>query len=1079
MRIQFLIILLSILLKSVFAFTDDYIFKQITVADGLSQSTVFTILQDKLGYMWFGTIDGLNKYDGYKFKIYSNNPADTTSLSDNFISALYEDAEGYIWVGTINGYLNKFDRRSGTFKRYFINDYFETIDEPEIEYYEYPLAFSRNQVNSITSIEEDRNGFLWIGTWGNGILRFDKKNDTALHFYNNSEISYSLSFNRVMDILEDSENNIWIATFGGGINKVKFENNNPSIRSEKEKITFISFKNIEGNNLSLSDDKTITLFEDRDQNLWIGTFYGGLNKLKNVNKSLLPSKVIFTRYITQEKVTNCLCNNTVMEVVQDHQGYLWIGTFGGGIDRLDIQSENFRHYFHDASDPNSLPDNDILSLYIDNSGILWIGSHLGEGVTKLQENNVKFDHLSSESNSSIRLNDDVVWSIYRDESNLLWVGTYRGGLNVLNLKSYKSNFYLADEDNPHSISNDHIRSIREDNFGTIWIGTYNGGINRFNKSNGKFENFQTDPGNPNSLSSNQIQDIFIESDKVIWAATFGGGINKLTFESGSAIGTPSITRFIHDPSDSGSIADDRVYTMMRDSKGKFWIGTYGGGLNLLNPEEKYFKRFANDPENPNTLSNNKVISLLEDSKGNLWIGTSGGGLNKFDAAPGTFIRYSINEGLTSAVVYSILEDNSNNLWMSTDNGIFRFNLETETFTHFGLEDGLQSLEFSGGAYFKDKNGVMYFGGINGINFFHPDSIQMNTYIPSVVISSIKIFNDEVIGEPEEIILSYDQNFISFEFASLDYTSPHQNKYIYILEGLQKQWQPVDASLRMANFTNLPAGEYLFRVKGTNSDGLWNETGAQTKLIINPPFWQTWWFVILVAILIGILIYYVSTNRIKNQLAIEKLKTKIASDLHDNVGAGLTEISILSEVATQNLPGPQKKIPRELSSISQISRELVDTMSDIVWVVNPQRDSLYDLIIKLKDSYNEFLISVGISFQVKNIDKTNDIRLSMDYKQNLLLMFKEAINNAIKHSNCSKIVLEANIKDSLIEMILEDDGTGFKESNVKSGNGIKNMKSRADRIKGSVKWKSNLNMGTRVHFTGKISRLSKMKTILEI
>ena len=368
--------------------------------------------------------------------------------------------------------------------------------------------------------------------------------------------------------------------------------------------------------------------------------------------------------------------------------------------------------------------------------------------------------------------------------------------------------------------------------------------------------------------------------------------------------------------------------------------------------------------------------------------------------------------------------------------------------------------------------------VTGLNYFYPDSIPVNKYVPSVVISSIKLFNDNLKGELDELILSYDQNFISFEFSALDYTNPRRNKYAYKLEGLQQNWQNVDANMRIANYTNLPADEYIFRVVGSNSDGIWNTEGASIKLIITPPYWQTWWFITLVIIIIGFTIYYISTISIKNQLAIEQLKTKIATDLHDNVGAGLTEISILSEVATQKMAGNAEKNSKEIKNISNISRELVDSMSDIVWVVNPQRDSLYDLIIKLKDSYNEFLNTVGISFKVKNIDKTNDVHLPMDYKQNLLMMFKEAINNAIKHSNCKKITLEANVRNDVIELILTDDGIGIDEFNHKSGNGITNMENRAKKLGGRMKLRSEREEGTKVIFISKLSKLRKIRSFFK-
>jgi signal transduction histidine kinase len=402
----------------------------------------------------------------------------------------------------------------------------------------------------------------------------------------------------------------------------------------------------------------------------------------------------------------------------------------------------------------------------------------------------------------------------------------------------------------------------------------------------------------------------------------------------------------------------------------------------------------------------------------------------------------------------------------------------ERFTQFGIEDGVQSLEFSGGAYFKDSDGVIYFGGINGFNYFNPDSIAINQYAPAVVISEIKVMDVRVKGEPGELVLSYDQNFISIEFSALDFSVPKRNKYSYILEGFQKSWINTGGSNRTATYTNLPSGEYTFMVKGTNSDGIWNENAASIRIIINPPFYQTWWFVTLVLITVAFLIYYLGTVRIKSQLEIEKLKLKIASDLHDNIGAGLTEISILSEVAERSEGHSSSIVKKDLQKISDTARQLVDSMSDIVWVVNPQRDSLHDLIVKLKDSYNEFFSAIGISFQVKNVEKSDDIKLPMEYKQNLLLMFKEAINNAIKHSGCKKIILEAFYKNDLIEIVLKDDGNGFDLNNVKFGNGIKNMESRANKIKGKLSWNAENGKGTTVIFSGKLGKINRIKSLFK-
>ncbi|MGB5531210.1 MAG: two-component regulator propeller domain-containing protein [Ignavibacteriaceae bacterium] len=1059
-------------LASLHSQTEEYIFKQLTDADGLSQSTIFTMIQDKDGYLWLGTVDGLNRYDGYEFRIFENDPTDSTTISDNFISAIFQDSDGFIWVGTINGYLNRFDNKTEIFKRFFINDFFSTIRTPENNFYDYPLAFSRDQINTISTIAEDTAGYLWIGTWGNGIIKYDRKNRTGTHIYNNPDDPNSLSSNRVLDILADKDGNIWIATFGGGIDKLVKDYSVSNNLNPK----FLRYKAQDNIENSLSDNKVITLFEDKIGNLWIGTFYGGLNKLDVINKYYPPDKAEFLTYVNKQSNSNSLSNNTVMAIEQDFDGNLWIGTFGGGLDRFEIASETFVNYSRNSSHNSQFPDVELLSLFIDRSGILWAGSHLGEGVTKIQQNISNFEIINRQSMGNLKLNDDVVWSLMKDREDNLWVGTYRGGINILDFKS-KQTKILKNLPQTNSLSDNHVRSFAQDKFGNIWIGTYSGGLNRINHNSEKIDVFKNESSNINSLSANQVLDIYVESENAIWVATFGGGLNKLSFSKNSS-GKPDFKVLKHNPSDPSSISDDRVYSILKDSKGNFWVGTYGGGLNKLNEKTFKFESYIHNPNDLKSISSNKVLCIIESSKKEIWIGTSGSGLNKFDHESKSFKTYSIAQGLTSTVVYGILEDNSSNLWLSTDDGIFLFNSATEKFTQFGIEDGAQSLEFSGGAYFKDSKGIMYFGGINGFNYFNPDSIVINSYIPPVVISSIKILDEKVKGNPDELILSHDQNYISLEFASLDFSFPNRNKYSYILQGFQKFWTNTEGPKRSATYTNLPAGEFTFLVKGTNSDGIWNEKATAIRIIINPPFWQTWWFATLAIIIIAFFIYYLSTIRIKNQLEIEKLKLKIASDLHDNIGSGLTEISILSELAERNGDNTNSVLKIDLHKISDTARNLVDSMSDIVWVVNPQRDSLHDLIVKLKDSYNEFFSSIGISFQVKNVEKSDDIKLPMEYKQNLLLMFREAINNAIKHSICKKIILEAFFKNDLIEIVLKDDGVGFDSEQIHYGNGIRNMRDRAKKLKGNIKLESEVEKGTTIKFSGKIGKLNRIKTFFD-
>ncbi|MFC2083913.1 two-component regulator propeller domain-containing protein [Bacteroidota bacterium] len=1040
----------------------NYKFKHLTVEDGLSQTTIYCILQDSKGFMWFGTTDGLNKYNGYNFYVYNYNPLDSTTISGNSITELYEDSQGDIWIGTNEGILNRYNRKTETFDHYFFNLTNSSNPDLQERYYEYPIAFSRYNNHTITSIVEDDENHLWIGTWGDGLIYYNKKEASFIQYYNMPTNQSQTLTNRITQILKDKDGNIWIGTFNNGLIRLVDWS---SEDKDSSQIELVNYRKDNSNDHSLNDNKIICLHEDKTNSLWVGTFDGGLNHLDNSQKLVNPEEAVFEIYEHVEGDNFSLSNNSVMSISEDKANVLWVGTFGGGLNQFNYKENNFHSYKNDPFDENSLADNDILSLYVDNSGILWIGTHLGKGLSKLEHISIKFGLLQNERGDQNSLNDDIIWSIYEDSFNNLWIGTYRGGLNLYDRNENKFTAYLNRLDDKNSLSNNHIRVIKEDYKGNLWIGTYKGGLNFYNRTTKKFTFYKD--SSSNSVSFNQIQAIFIDQKNICWVGTFGGGLNKLDLNKFYETGETVFKKYYAAPQIPNSLSDNRIYSIFEDDPDSLWIGTFGGGLNRFDKINETFKSYRNNINNPMSLSDDRVLVIFQDSEGDLWIGTHGGGLNKFDKENEVFNRYSSTSGINSKVIYGILEDEKKNIWISTDNGLIKHNILTNNTTYYDLTDGLQSMEYSGGAYFKSQSGEMFFGGINGLNYFFPDSVRSNDYVPQIVVSDFKVFNEKIRGELEQIELSHDQNFFSFEFSALDYTDPNNNQYAYYLEGLENTWHYTDARLRIANYTNLEPGNYIFHVKGSNNDGVWNQNGLSIPVIILPPFWKTWWFVLISILSIGGLVSFLISMKVKHLLTMEKLKVRIAADLHDNVGAGLTEISILSEITRKEVGNFSKSAEDRLKNISETARKLVDNMSDIVWFVNPKRDSLHDLIIKLKDSYCDLLSDIGVSFRTDNIDNIIDIKLPMDLKQNLYLIFKEGINNSIKHSQCKKISLETRFKGNTLEMILKDDGIGLEESTVKAGNGLRNMKERAKSVRAKLDIFSE--GGTIIKFTGKIGR----------
>ncbi|MBI5662513.1 MAG: hypothetical protein HZC46_10245 [Ignavibacterium album] len=1037
----------------------DYKFTHLQIEDGLSQSTVYSIIQDKKGFMWFGTGNGLNKYDGYKFKHYFNNPGDQTTISDDGIASLFEDDEGIIWIGTVGGNINRFNRTTETFSHKNITEFIHKNELPSEYYFDYPISFARNLSQTITAICEDRNHNLWIGTWGKGIVVIDKNFRLLSHFYNDTnDKNSSLPTNRIMDILCDKNGNIWIATFGGGLLKSSVSENN---YSEEFEIFLAEQKNYS------EDNHLIKVFEDTKRNLWIGSYHSGIFFLSADQKNLKPYQTKFVQY-KSNNAAGSLSNNTVMYFDEDKEGNIWIGTLGGGLDKFNSQTNSFTNFKSDPLNLNSLADNDILSLCVDNSGIIWAGSHLGKGLTKIIKNTTKFNLIGYQSNNPDLLNDGVVWAIHKDKNGLLWVGTYKGGLNCYDQQKNHLVFYKNKSNS--KLSSNHIRVIAEDDYENLWIGTYDGGLNLYNKRNGEVKVYKHNPSDNSSIAGNQVQTILIDG-KNYYIGTFGGGMCRVVIEGNPFNQKLKFERFIYNENDSSSISDNRVYKIYKDKENLIWICTYGGSIDLFEPEKKTFRHFPNTFAEKENVTAKNSMTILMDSYNTMWVGTYGGGLYSFETGSGKFTRYSPREGMTSAVVYGILEDRLKNLWISSDNGIFKYDLINKDFTRFDIKDGLQSLEFSGGAYLYSSDGIMYFGGINGINYFKPEEIKTNTFIPPVVITSTKVLDNLIKGEPAELKLDYNQNTVSFEFASLDYSDPKDNLYAYMLEGFDNDWQFTNSSLRIATYTNLSPGEYIFKVRGSNSDGIWNENYASLTIRILPPFWKTYWFIAAVILISVLVLYYVFTIRIRSQLAIEKLKSRLAADLHDNIGAGLTEISILSEVASRKFG---QQFSSELKKISDRSRQLVDSMSDIVWVVNPEKDSLHDLVIRIKNSYADILSAMNCELKILEIQRIKNIRIPVDIKQNLYLILKEAFNNAIKHSSATSISMNFNIEEEKLTIILRDNGVGIDPNNIANGNGITNMKNRANAIGWKIFIESHSEMGTTITLSGKVK--SRKKTV---
>jgi len=809
-----------------------FTFKRLTVRDGISHNRINCILQDSKGLMWFGTQEGLNRYDGYQVTVYLHQPGDLNSLNDNIIRALFEDRQGVLWIGTDEG-LNKYHWQSDRFTGY--------QNDPDD-----PNSLGSNEIRVIY---EDKAGELWIGTRTGGLNRFDPQKKQFVRFQNNPHDPDSLSDNFVTSIVEDRNGVLWIGT-RGGLNKYDRPGNR-----------FVRFRYNPDNPYSLSSDSVNVVYQDNSGRLWVGTEDSGLNRFD-------PLKGQFIHYRKSTEIPNSLTSDTIYSIFEDREGMLWIGTNNGLNRLLDEKSGNFLHYQGYFGDPDSLSNNWIRSIYQDVQGLIWIGTR-GGGINVLDKKKNKFPHYWSSLDNPESLNDNAVFAIYQDSSGVVWIGTMEGGLNKFDRVTDKFTHFRARPRDTDSLGEDSVRAIIGSKTGGLWIGTQRGGLDHFDPTAGTFIHYKHNPDNPRSISDNFITVIYEDQAGVPWIGTRRGGLNR--FDTAAR-------KFIHyksNPDDPHSISHNFITAIYEDQSGMLWIGTDLGGLNRFDAGKNIFIRYKNNANNPNSLSSNRIKSIYEDKKGVLWIGTWRG-LNKFEPGKDQWKVYTVKDGLPDNMIYGILEDSQENLWLSTNSGLAKFNPRQETTITYSVPDGIQSEEYNTGAYYKNPlTGEMFFGGMNGFNAFYPDQVKDNTYIPPVVITNIKTVNlpkvsvKSVYGM-KDIRLSPREDSFTITFAALNYRNPGENRYAYKLEGVDQEWVKC-GTRRSVSYNNLEAGAYTFRVIGSNDDGYWNREGASVKIIIPPLSWETWWFQLLAAIVLLGVIYFIHRLRVR---AIHSRKVKL-------------------------------------------------------------------------------------------------------------------------------------------------------------------------------------------------------------
>lgn len=847
-------------------------FAHVGTEQGLPNITIQCLLQDSKGFMWIGTQDGLNRYDGLKVTTYKNNTQDSTTISDNFIRCIYEDHNHTLWIGTTYG-LNKFNDSSNTFT-----------------HYKYHKLHTNTLSNStVTCILEDSKNNFWITT-GSGIDLMDRQHGVFKHFAHDPKNPNSLADDRSNYVFEDSNKNLWVGTEVG------------LDLFDRQKGTFKLFY-YSGNNGKGNEIRNIK--EDRVGNLWIATNDGGVTKLSADHKT-------FSGYRHQEGLPGSLSSDMISGFLIDKKGNLWAGAINGGLNLFMPKTNTFVNFQPEPQNSASLSQKSVSAILEDRQGNLWVGTHRG-GVNVYVPDAQKFE-LYRQGLATNTLSYSDVKTFFEEKNGDIWVGTDGGGLNLFNRKQKTFTRYVHDPKKLNSLSADAVLDIAEDKQGKLWIGTWAGGLNLLNRSTGTFTVFKNNPRDVHSISANFVQKVFLDSKGNFWVGTYFGGLNLLDTKT---------YRFIpinKDPDGVTSLLGKNIISITEDKNGNIWFGTDDGGLNRYNYETRRFAHYFNDLEKSPDLR-----ALFTDRKGRVWAGQSG--LYVYNKSRDKFGLFTKKGVLGYEFVKGITEDESGNLWVSTSNGLVRLNPESGAIKEFNTGDGLQGMEFEANAFLRAHNGEMFFGGENGMNVFYPKDIKVNNFVPPVYITGFEIFNREMLpGKPgsplnadisltQSITLNHKQTAFSFNFAALNYVIASNNRYAYKLENFDKDW--INAgNERKASYTNLDPGTYIFRVKASNNDGFWNERGASVQIIILPPFWATWWFrtISLLVVLVSAYSYY---------------RRKI-----DNIEQQKKELEKQVDARTKEVVKKAKELQVQSEELQSVNEEL-QTMNEEMQAVNEE------------------------------------------------------------------------------------------------------------------------------------------------
>jgi signal transduction histidine kinase/ligand-binding sensor domain-containing protein len=993
-------------------------FRRLSTADGLSQTRVDQIVQDDRGFIWFGSQYGLNRFDGYEFKVFVHDPRNANSLSGVFVTALFKDRSGALWVGC-NQFLDRFDPRTETFT---------------------PIG---RFGGAVVHISQDRNDTLWLATEA-GLYSIDPTTGKITRFGAVQNDSAGLPTQVVTWTGHDRSGGFWVGTTEG------LERFDPSTGHVTYHVPI-------GQGVPFRQGLAVSFFEDRQGLFWI-TYHlaNGLALLDRQSNTL-------TRYSFYETEPSASAATGVMGILEDSDGDLWLGSFGIGLLRFDRQRRVFVHYGNRPGDPQSIAEDKVIALFQDRDGNIWAGLHT-KGPNVFARSTRMFETFKHEIGDPNSLGTDFVSAIHEDSSGSLWIGNDEGLNRIDRATGSRTLRTMGLGPKPTVIT------ITQDHSGLIWFGTYGHGLVAFDPKTGHSKFYRHVPSDPKSLSSDSVYRVLVGRSGVLWVGT-GDGLDRFDAQ------TDSFTVYKVD----WNSADAQVYlSMAEDTDGKIWLGTHHSGLHRFDPATGQFTVYKSEPRDNSTLPDNAVAAVLVSRTGVVWAGTENG-LARLDPATARFTSYDALDGLAGNAIACILEDGSGMLWISTNQGLSRFDPSARTFINYSELDGLPGNDLSGwNTCYESPRGEMFFGGFPGAVAFFPERLADPPGSPAVVLTDFKLSGKSVPIAPdspltqsitytEGITLSHAQNMFSITFAGLDYLSPQTTRYRYRLEGLEQQWNEVGSDQRHATYTTLPAGRYTLRVQAARSRGPWNK-GATLAIEILPPWWETWWLRTVVGLLIMLaawLFYRLRIRQVSRQLTIrmeERLdeRTRIAQELHDTVLQGLASASLQLEVADRQIAGDATAKPL-VQRVSQLLRHLSDESRQTVRGLRLRQSEEENLERALTQISKDLAAPRKVKYHVVVEGTPRSLRPLV--RDEIYRIGGEALANAFSHARASTVETVLEYGRDHFRLLVRDDGKGIDPEVLKGGReghfGLSGLRERASRIGARLKIRTAPGAGTEI------------------